>query len=414
MPQHVRAHPGEHDVLAEALAALRADAMDEARTVEVEALFLTAAAVGHDERAAPLHTDEVEERQPRHAPEAVSVEEAPEPEPLDRSDGDRVVDEEQRRPLRRLGKHLERLAERPPLVQELEAMQRDDAEAAVRRKLGLATVLVDEREAVADRVRARVDDLAAPEVPRRPCPRRVVDPREPRRRSPVQLLRERVAKVVAPQPGLDVRDRNAERATHRRAEHRGHRVAVNEDEGTSGSRRRASAAAPLVAGERAGDLCEPARDVAVRPEVPAARAPREPDVRLTEPELLEECRNLLDLLSGRREEVPVPALVQAEQDGRELDQLARRPEDDEDHEASAGRVRVRIASPRHIPAPCAAAYTGASSATDTVSKTVRPDAAATAPAAAPVPRASAGTSLGRRSETSASAALTGKNALVNG
>ena len=75
-----------------------------------------------------------------------------------------------------------------------------------------------------------------------------------------------------------------------------------------------------------------------------------------QPELLEEAGDLLHLLAGRREHVVMAALVEAEQHGRELDQLARRAEDDEDHRAAAPRSSSN--APRHMPAPCAAAYSG--------------------------------------------------------
>ncbi len=102
---------------------------------------------------------------------------------------------------------------------------------------------------------------------------------------------------------------------------------------------------------------EPAGDVAVRPQVAAAGAAREPEVGLPQPELRRGRRGICcDLLAGRREHVAVPALLEPEEHGRELDQLAGRPEDDEDHAAPlARRCRARSARPRHIPAPWATA-----------------------------------------------------------
>ena len=50
--------------------------MHEARKIEVVALLLAPAAVGDDERAAPLDAHEVEEAQPRDAPKNVVVEDA--------------------------------------------------------------------------------------------------------------------------------------------------------------------------------------------------------------------------------------------------------------------------------------------------------------------------------------------------
>ena len=69
VPQRVRAHAREDGVLAEPLAPLGLHAVHEAREIEVVALLLAPAAVGDDERAAPLDADEVEEAQARDAHE---------------------------------------------------------------------------------------------------------------------------------------------------------------------------------------------------------------------------------------------------------------------------------------------------------------------------------------------------------
>jgi hypothetical protein len=70
---------------------------------------------------------------------------------------------------------------------------------------------------------------------------------------------------------------------------------------------------------------------------------------LPQSELLEEGRDLLHLLSRGRERVAVSARVDAEENGRQLDQLARRSEDDEDHERNSSTT------PRHIPIACPSA-----------------------------------------------------------
>ena len=88
-----------------------------------------------------------------------------------------------------------------------------------------------------------------------------------------------------------------------------------------------------------------------RPRAPA----REPEIGLAETELLEERRDLLHLLARRREQVGMTALVEAEQHGRQLDQLARRAEDDEDHSArdparasSEARATCRVPCPSGV------------------------------------------------------------------
>ena len=162
--------------------------------------------------------------------------------------------------------------------------------------------------------------------------------------------------VVAAQPGLDVRHGNAERAPHGGAEHRRHRVAVDEDERLAGARQELPAEPPARPRERPAHRREPARDVSIRPQVASSGPAREPEIGLPQPELLEKARDLLDLLAGGREHVAVSAVLEPQEDGRELDQLPRRAEDDEDHGAPfARRCRARSARPRHIPAPCAAA-----------------------------------------------------------
>jgi hypothetical protein len=162
--------------------------------------------------------------------------------------------------------------------------------------------------------------------------------------------------VEAAQAALDVRDGHSQGAPHRRAEHRRHRVAVNEDERPAGPGAQRLPERPPVARERPRHAPEPARDVGVRAQVAPTGSAREPDVGLAEAELVEKRRDLLHLLPGRREQVAVAALVEPKQHRSELDQLAGRPEDDEDHAcAAARRRRSRSQSPRHMPAPWASA-----------------------------------------------------------
>src|SRR5882672_356732 len=132
-------------------------------------------------------------------------------------------------------------------------------------------------------------------------------------------------------------------------------------------------------------------------------------VRLPKAELIQEERDLLHLLAGGREDVGVAALLQPEQHGRELDQLAGRPEDDEDHAFSvlASRWRASTARARHTPTPCATAYTGDSAANEAVSNTGR---LARNTTTTPPPTETAtmtGRKSGRRKTRRARAALSG-------
>ena len=228
--EHVRAHSRDDDVLPEPFGALGAHAVHEARTVEVEALLLASSAVGDDERAPALDADEVEEPEARKTGQARAVEARAEPEARDRRSRHRMVDEEERRPGGCTREHIEGTGERTPVVQQLEAMERDHPERPLRQLGGQGAVLRDEGETVANGVRAGVDDVRPAEIGRCPPARRVVDRGDPRSRPAVQLLGERMEEVEAPEAALDVGDRDAQRATHRRAEHRRHRVPVHEDE----------------------------------------------------------------------------------------------------------------------------------------------------------------------------------------
>src|SRR5581483_5552139 len=128
--RHAEVVPREHDVLAEALAPLRALAVDEAREVEVEALLLAAAAVGEEEPAPAHERDEAEERLPRDPLEPLA-EHGPEPVPTDGGLGHGVVDEEQPLALRVPGEQLERRREQAAVAEELEAVQADEPERLV-------------------------------------------------------------------------------------------------------------------------------------------------------------------------------------------------------------------------------------------------------------------------------------------
>ncbi len=146
----------------------------------------------------------------------------------------RMVDEQERRPLRRVGERLEHLPEPRAAVQQLEPVQRHDPERRLR-QLDRRFSLRHERKAVPDRVRAGVDHVHAAQVRRRPCTGRVVDLREPGRQAAIDLLREGMAEVEAAEAALDVRDRHAQRTADDRAEDSRHRVSVHEDERPSGS-----------------------------------------------------------------------------------------------------------------------------------------------------------------------------------
>jgi len=107
-------------------------------------------------------------------------------------------------------------------------MQADDPERLVwelDRNRGLR---FDHCERIANRVRARVDDLPSAEVGCGPRAGRVADRRDREVRQSVQLLRERVQEIEAAQSGLDVGHRCAERAAEDRAVQSRHRVAVHE------------------------------------------------------------------------------------------------------------------------------------------------------------------------------------------
>ena len=120
------------------------------------------------------------------------------------------------------------------------------------------------------------------------------------------------------------------------------------------------------ANERLTRLSQPGMS-RVRAQVAPPGAAGEPEIGLAEPELLEEGRDLLHLLTGGRQHVAMAAPVEPEQHRRELDQLPGRSEDDEDHEARAIRSLAASASPRHMPAPWATAYTGARAANEPIS-----------------------------------------------
>src|SRR5207244_2263892 len=124
-----------------------------------------------------------------------------------------------------------------------------------------------------------------------------------------------------------------------------------EDERAPGAGPQRMADGPPATKPRARHVRCPTGYVRIHAEISAAGPPSEPQVGLAQAELRQEAGDLLHLLAGRREDVGTAALVEAQQHRRQLDQLAGRPEDDEDHRSSSYR-------PRHIPAPWATAYTG--------------------------------------------------------
>jgi hypothetical protein len=150
-----------------------------------------------------------------------------------------------------------------------------------------------------------------------------------------------------------VRDAGSQHPAHRGTEDRRHRVAVDEHEWLAGAVLQRAGELPAVPGEAGEDGGEPAGHVAVRAQVSTACAAAEPDVRLGEAQLLQERRDLLDLLGRRRTRVIAAAGAQPRQHGSELDQLARRSVDDKNHLRS--RFETMRARPRHMPAPCASA-----------------------------------------------------------
>ena len=113
-----------------------------------------------------------------------------------------------------------------------------------------------------------------------------------------------------------------------------------------------------------------------RAQVAAAGAAAEPEIAAAAARSRRGRRDLLHLLAGRGQE-RCPRSSQPGQHRRELDQLAGRPVDDEDHERRPDRQH----GARHIPAPWAPAYTGASAPNETTS-TGPPAAAPPRPAAA--------------------------------
>ena len=100
-------------------------------------------------------------------------------EPLDRGDRTGWSTNRSGAPVR--ARHSsERRREKSPVVDQLEAVQADEPEALVGHVDRNRDPARAEIEAVADRVRARVDDLAARQIPGRPRAGRVVDRRHAR------------------------------------------------------------------------------------------------------------------------------------------------------------------------------------------------------------------------------------------
>ena len=151
-----------------------------------------------------------------------------------------------------------------------------------------------------------------------------------------------------------MRNGDPERTADQRPENGGHRVAVDEHQRLPRRSVQSLLQRTPAAQIRAKNRCEPTGNVAGHPQVAIPRAAAEPDVGLPETELLQERRNLLDLLAGRREQVVVASLLESQQHRGDLDQLTRRSEDDEDHVGGVTltRWRASVTRARHIPAPC--------------------------------------------------------------
>ena len=158
-------------------------------------------------------------------------------------------------------------------------MERDEAEWTPGQGDGRLSVR-DELEAVANRVRTRVDDVAAAQVRRGPRARRIVDAAERCRNLSVDLLGERMAEVVAAEAAFDVRNRRAQRPADHAAEHRRHRVPVDEDERAAGTVAQRSPYSPAFAQPGARYSRQPARDVGAHAQVAPPCATPEPDIGL--------------------------------------------------------------------------------------------------------------------------------------
>jgi Flp pilus assembly protein TadD len=224
--------------------------------------------------------------------------------------------------------------------------------------------------------------------------------------------------VLAPRPQarLDVRDRHAERPTHRCAEDGGHRVSVDKDERSARPGEKLAPQASATPCERPTDSSKPSWDVAVGTQIAAGGSTCEPEVGLTEAELFEEGWDLLHLLTGGGEEIGIPALAQPEQHRGDLNQLTRGPEDDQDHAPAVcpSRWCTIIAKPRHMPAPWATAYRGVSAPNEATSNAERRVASARAEAAAALIAPTTGRSSGLRTDATTSPTLSGKNATTTG
>ena len=117
--------PRDDDVLADPVGRLDHLAVDEAGHVEQPALRLAAARVRDQQRRAPEELDEAEEVEPVD-PSEPSAETASQPEPLDRGDGHRMVDEEERGRGGVARQRLERRVEELPVAEQLVAVEADD------------------------------------------------------------------------------------------------------------------------------------------------------------------------------------------------------------------------------------------------------------------------------------------------
>ena len=315
---------------------------------------------------------------------------------------------------RRVREHLDRLREQPAGCSGARSGGARRCRTDVRQRRADGRLVGHELEAVADRVRARVDDVAATQVRGGPGTGRVVDAAERRRELSVELLGKRMTQVVAAQTAFDVRDRRAQRAADQAA--RARSSSCRRERGRAGvpGPRAARAARSVVRAPRARAPWRPSRGMSEFTRRSRPRAPaREPEVGLPQAELLQERGDLLHLLPGRREHVGMTALVEAKQHRRELDQLARRAEDDEDHRAVPPRSSSK--APRHIPSAMSDRVERRHGCEDCdlasrpagVQRRTRPPRGHSRARAA-------GASAGRRSAATVNAALSGKNATTAG
>ncbi len=329
----VEVEPREDDVLAEALSPLGLHPVNEARVVEVVALLLAPARVGEEEPAPAQERDEREEREARDP--AAGSSRSP------RGRACRIAASvtgwsTKRSGIRRAcsASSVERAAEQLAVVEQLVAVDADDAERLVRD--------VDRRrEVVGHQLRGCRGSCSS--RCRRSC--------RGGRFEAAQLTRARsgcgrasTRRAGSAPPGTGCASRSCAgrpRCGRRRcgasgpSPRRAPSSSCRRGRARAAARARSEARAskpPPVAGEAREHGRQPAGHVRVRPQVAAARArgrARGPGSGSSS--CSSERRDLLDLLRRGRAEVVVAALAQPGQHRGELDQLARRPVDDEDH-----------------------------------------------------------------------------------